>query len=134
MTYVKSCVIFQVECKNLHTLNIGYNNLTDEVLTHISAALPSTSALEGLGLQCTLLTCKGINVLAEAIQNNQSLQKINLKGNKAIQINGVESLCQALTNSKIYKIEIDENNRSCNVSISTYYAIVNFKCNISLGS
>ncbi|KAJ8923644.1 hypothetical protein NQ315_010224 [Exocentrus adspersus] len=103
-----------VKCKNLHTLNIGYNNLTDEVLIHISGSLPSTVSLEGLGFQCTLLTCKGINVLAEAIQNNKSLQKINLKGNKAIQINGVESLCQALTKSKIYKIEIDETNRSCN--------------------
>ncbi|KAJ8941252.1 hypothetical protein NQ314_010450 [Rhamnusium bicolor] len=102
------------QCKNLHTLNIGYNNLTDEVLIHISSSLPATISLEGLGLQCTLLTCKGISVLAEAIQNNQSLQKINLKGNKAIQINGVEKLCQALTNSKINKIEIDENNRSCN--------------------
>lgn len=46
----------------------------DEVLISISESLPSTISLEGLGLQCTLLTCKGINVLAEAIQHNQSLQ------------------------------------------------------------
>ncbi|CAH1979359.1 unnamed protein product [Acanthoscelides obtectus] len=102
-----------VECKNLHTLNIGYNNLTDVVLNHISMSLPSTDSLEGLGLQCTLLTCKGIESLSEAIPRNQSLQKINLKGNKAIQLYGVELLCQALTNSKINKVEIDETNRSC---------------------
>ncbi|CAH1153474.1 unnamed protein product [Phaedon cochleariae] len=102
-----------MECKNLHTLNIGYNNLTDEVLNHLSVSLLKTNCLEGLGLQSTLLTCKGIDALAEVIPNNHSLQKINLKGNKAIQVNGVEKLCQALTNSNIIKIEIDENNRSC---------------------
>nr|CAH7751844.1 unnamed protein product [Callosobruchus chinensis] len=101
-----------IECRNLHTLNIGYNNLTDVVLNHISLSLSSTESLEGLGLQCTLLTCKGIESLAEAIPRNQSLQKINLKGNKAIQVYGVELLCQALTNSKINKVEIDETNRS----------------------
>ncbi|ENN74277.1 hypothetical protein YQE_09249, partial [Dendroctonus ponderosae] len=103
-----------VECKNLHTLNIGFNNLTDDVLYHISDGLPYTQCLEGLGLQCTLLTCKGISALSKAIPNNTSLQKINLKGNKAIQILGIETLCTALTNSKITKIEIDDNNRSCN--------------------
>ncbi|XP_066158503.1 protein phosphatase 1 regulatory subunit 37 homolog isoform X2 [Euwallacea fornicatus] len=103
-----------IECKNLHTLNIGYNNLTDDVLSHISEALAHTHSLEGLGLQCTLLTCKGILTLAHALPANTSLQKINLKGNKAIQILGIEALCTALTNSKISKIEIDDNNRSCN--------------------
>lgn len=63
-----------MECKNLHTLNIGYNNLTDEVLLEIRDSLKATKSLEGLGLQCTLLTCKGINYLAEAIENNSSLQ------------------------------------------------------------
>lgn len=43
-------------------------------------------------------------------------QKINLRGNKAIQVAGLERLCQALTSSKISKIEIDETNRSSNVS------------------
>lgn len=103
-----------VECKNLHTLNIGYNNLTDEVLCQISDGLSLTESLEGLGLQCTLLTCRGIIALAEAIPNNISLHKINLKGNKAIQIQGIEALCSALTKSKITKIEIDDFNRSCN--------------------
>ncbi|XP_076261629.1 uncharacterized protein LOC143197245 isoform X2 [Rhynchophorus ferrugineus] len=103
-----------VECGNLHTLNIGFNNLTDDVLVHISEGLPLTRSLEGLGLQCTLLTCKGILALSKAIPENTSLQKINLKGNKAIQIAGVEALCDALTQSKINKIEIDENNRACN--------------------
>ncbi|XP_072402923.1 uncharacterized protein [Diabrotica undecimpunctata] len=101
------------KCRNLHTFNVGYNNLTDAVLKHINLSLPLTKSLEGLGLQCTLLTCKGVYELAEAIPNNTTLRKINLKGNKAIQVNGVEKLCQALTNSKINKIEIDENNRSC---------------------
>ncbi|CAH0562280.1 unnamed protein product [Brassicogethes aeneus] len=101
-------------CKNLHTLNLGFNNLTDEVLIHISDGLPDTSSLEGLGLQSTLLTCKGIQVLAEALQKNSTLRKINLKGNKAIQITGVERLCQVLAFTKITKIEIDETNRSCN--------------------
>ncbi|XP_060536898.1 protein phosphatase 1 regulatory subunit 37-like isoform X2 [Cylas formicarius] len=101
------------DAKNLHTLNIGYNHLTDEVLNYIAEGLPHTQSLEGLGLQCTLLTCKGMLILANAIPNNSSLQKINLKGNKAIQLLGVETLCNALTNSKITKIEIDENNRSC---------------------
>lgn len=110
-TVIKNII---VECKNLHTLNIGYNNLTDDVLYHISDGLPDTQSLEGLGLQCTLLTCKGILALSKAIPTNTSLQKINLKGNKAIQILGVETLCNALTNSKIIKIEIDEHNRSCN--------------------
>lgn len=103
-----------IECSNLHTLNIGFNNLTDDVLDYISEGLPLTKSLEGLGLQCTLLTCKGILSLSKAIPENTSLQKINLKGNKAIQIKGVEALCDALTKSKITKIEIDENNRSCN--------------------
>jgi hypothetical protein len=44
-------------------------------------------------------------------------QKINLKGNKAIQVTGLERLCQALTSSKISKIEIDDSNRSSHVSI-----------------
>ncbi|XP_050519177.1 protein phosphatase 1 regulatory subunit 37-like isoform X2 [Diabrotica virgifera virgifera] len=101
------------KCRNLHTFNVGYNNLTDAVLKHINLSLPLTKSLEGLGLQCTLLTCKGVYELAAAIPNNTTLRKINLKGNKAIQVNGVEKLCQALTNSKINKIEIDENNRSC---------------------
>jgi transcriptional regulator NrdR family protein len=100
------------ECKNLHTLNIGYNNLTDEVVANIAPSLEITTTLEGLGLQCTLLTCKGIDSLAVAIENNNSLQKINLKGNKAIQVTGLERLCQALTSSKISKIEIDDSNRS----------------------
>ncbi|KAL1492778.1 hypothetical protein ABEB36_010975 [Hypothenemus hampei] len=103
-----------VECKNLHTLNIGYNNLTDEVLYQISDGLPQTESLEGLGLQCTLLTCKGILTLAEALTNNTSLKKINLKGNKAIQMEGIEALCNALTKSKISQIEIDDHNRFCN--------------------
>jgi DNA-binding Xre family transcriptional regulator len=96
----------------LHTLNIGYNNLTDEVVANIAPSLEITTTLEGLGLQCTLLTCKGIDSLAVAIENNNSLQKINLKGNKAIQVTGLERLCQALTSSKISKIEIDDSNRS----------------------
>ncbi|XP_001808136.3 protein phosphatase 1 regulatory subunit 37 isoform X1 [Tribolium castaneum] len=100
------------ECKNLHTLNIGYNHLTDAVISDIAPSLEVTTSLEGLGLQCTLLTCKGIDYLANAIENNNSLQKINLKGNKAIQVPGLERLCQALTSSKISKIEIDETNRS----------------------
>ncbi|KAL3289423.1 hypothetical protein HHI36_022848 [Cryptolaemus montrouzieri] len=101
-------------CKNLHTLNIGYNNLTDEVLLEVKVGLMETKSLEGLGLQCTLLTCKGIISLAEAIEHNTSLLKINLKGNKAIQVQGLDKLCNALTNSKITKIEIDDTNRSCN--------------------
>lgn len=100
-------------CLNLHTLNVGYNNLTDTVLSDIKTGLTSTKSLEGLGLQCTLLTCKGMESLAKAIENNDSLLKINLKGNKAIQVQGLERLCTALTNSKIIKIEIDEFNRSC---------------------
>ncbi|XP_050313873.1 protein phosphatase 1 regulatory subunit 37-like [Anthonomus grandis grandis] len=104
-----------VECKNLHTLNIGYNNLTDKVLYYISDGLPYTQSLEGLGLQCTLLTCKGILALSKAIPSNFSLQKINLKGNKAIQLQGIEKLCTALTaNQRIIKVEIDDHNRSCN--------------------
>lgn len=67
-------IYLQRECKNLHTLNIGFNHLTDEVLMHISASLPETNSLEGLGLQCTLLTCKGIQVLAEAVQKNKTLR------------------------------------------------------------
>ncbi|KAK9890412.1 hypothetical protein WA026_010502 [Henosepilachna vigintioctopunctata] len=101
-------------CKNLHTLNLGYNNLTDEVLNEIKDGLMETKSLEGLGLQCTLLTCKGIISLAEAIEHNSSLLKINLKGNKAIQMQGLERLCNALTNSRITKIEIDDTNRFCN--------------------
>ncbi|KAJ3639464.1 hypothetical protein Zmor_002824 [Zophobas morio] len=100
------------ECRNLHTLNVGFNNLTDEVIANIGPSLEVTTSLEGLGLQCTLLTCKGIDFLSNAIENNTSLQKINLKGNKAIQVGGLERLCQALTSSKIFKIEIDETNRS----------------------
>lgn len=109
----------------MHTLNAGYNNLTDEGLIQISNALPNTTSLEGLGLQCTLLTCKGIDELALAIPNNKSLLKINLKGNKAIQTSGVETLCHALTNSKIIKIEIDETNRSCNVSDDRTFVVQN---------
>ncbi|XP_045482241.1 protein phosphatase 1 regulatory subunit 37-like [Harmonia axyridis] len=99
--------------KNLHTLNVGYNNLTDQVLMDVKDGLIETNSLEGFGLQCTLLTCKGIFSLAEAIEGNTSLLKINLKGNKAIQVHGLERLCNALTNSKITKIEIDDINRSC---------------------
>ncbi|XP_044765844.1 protein phosphatase 1 regulatory subunit 37-like [Coccinella septempunctata] len=100
-------------CKNLHTLNVGYNNLTDQVLMDVKDGLTETHSLEGLGLQCTLLTCKGIFSLAEAIEENKSLLKINLKGNKAIQVYGLERLCNALTNSRVIKIEIDDVNRSC---------------------
>lgn len=41
-----------------------------------------------------------------------------MKGNKAIQVPGLERLCQALTSSKISRIEIDETNRSSHVSIN----------------
>lgn len=66
----------QKECKSLHTLNIGYNHLTDEVLISISATLPFTKTLNGLGLQNTLLTNLGITYLAETIPSNKSLQVI----------------------------------------------------------
>lgn len=60
----------------MRTLNIGYNNLTDEVISEIRSGLETTKSLEGLGLQCTLLTCKGIDFLASAIENNESLEVI----------------------------------------------------------
>lgn len=47
-------------------------------------------------------------------------QKINLKGNKGIRNEGLESLSRALTKSKIIKVELDESNRSCNVGYFSY--------------
>lgn len=48
---------------------------------------------------------------------------MNLKGNKAIQIDGLEHLSRALTKSRIIKIELDETNRSCNVSVIFYHKL-----------
>lgn len=61
-------------CKNLRTLNVGFNNLTDTVISDISDSLKGTTSLEGLGLQATVLTCKGASALAEAIKCNTSLK------------------------------------------------------------
>lgn len=110
------CYILQSGCKSLHTLNVGCNNLTDEVISKLIESLAVTATVEGLGLQTTLLTDRGASQLADAVRNNRSLQKINIKGNKGIQSQGLESLCKALTNSKIIKVEIDETNRNCDVS------------------
>lgn len=55
-------------------MNIGFNNLTDEVIPRIKESLIVTKSLEGLGLQSTLLTSIGVSELAEAIENNTSLQ------------------------------------------------------------
>lgn len=63
----------QAECKNLHTINVGYNNLTDNVLPRLKEGLMATKSLEGLGLQSTLLTCTGVTILAEAVECNCSL-------------------------------------------------------------
>ncbi|KRT82347.1 hypothetical protein AMK59_4452, partial [Oryctes borbonicus] len=104
-------------CKNLRTLNVGFNNLTDAVISEIFESLKFTKSLEGLGLQATVLTCKGAAVLANAIKENKSLKELNLKGNKAIYMEGVEKLSQALISSKISKVELDETNRSCPIQI-----------------
>lgn len=61
-------------CRNLRTLNIGFNNLTDVVISDISGSLRETRTLEGLGLQATVLTCKGAAVLANAIKENKTLK------------------------------------------------------------
>lgn len=120
-------------CKSLHTLNVGCNNLTDEVISKLIESLAVTATVEGLGLQTTLLTDRGASQLADAVRNNRSLQKINIKGNKGIQSQGLESLCKALTNSKIIKVEIDETNRNCDnpEEYSAMVAQINAICTVN---
>lgn len=58
----------------MRTLNVGYNNLTDSAIGDMTDGLRATRTLQGLGLQATVLTCKGAALLAEAITQNKSLE------------------------------------------------------------
>lgn len=100
------------KCRTLHTLNIGYNNLTDAVVTAMESGLKKTTSLNWLGLQSTVLTDKGVMKLAELIQMNKSLTKVNLKGNRAIRNEGLEKLSHALTNTMISRVELDASSRN----------------------
>lgn len=58
----------------MEILNIGQNDLTDEVLSIIKMALKKNTTLLCLGLQSTQLSCKGVQEFTDILTSNHTLK------------------------------------------------------------
>ena len=99
-------------CK-LKTLNLGWNNITDEGVKHLSTALKHTNCkLDSLNLEYNNITDEGVKHLSTALTHtNCKLNILNLRRNN-ITDDGVEHLSTALThaNCKLNKLNLACNN------------------------
>ena len=85
---------------NLKSLNLGSNNIRDEGLKYLTAALINTDCkLSSLSLEWNKITEKGVEYLTTAlINNNCKLSRLGLENNQ-ITDKGVEHLTTALINN-----------------------------------
>ncbi|KAK0160152.1 hypothetical protein PV328_007586 [Microctonus aethiopoides] len=96
------------QSKNLETLNIGKNAMSDEFLEICKDSLKSNKYLLQLGLQSTGLILKSVMALAEIIEFNATLQRIDLRDNN-IQLTPLTFLSLALKkNETITQIDLDD--------------------------
>lgn len=99
---------FQAQSKSLETLNIGKNAMSDEFLEICKDSLKANNYLLQLGLQSTGLILKSVMALAEIIEFNATLQRIDLRDNN-IQLTPLTFLSLALKkNETITQIDLDD--------------------------
>ncbi|XP_036367240.1 leucine-rich repeat-containing protein 34-like isoform X2 [Octopus sinensis] len=77
------------------SVNLSYNNITDEGSHSVAQLIKSSSSLICLNLMCNDIGPKGGELIAAALQTNSTLESLNMNGNK-IGRNGVLMFARAL--------------------------------------
>ncbi|KAF5292964.1 hypothetical protein FQR65_LT11081 [Abscondita terminalis] len=111
-------------CPLMHSINVGCNNLTDELIVEIKESLEACVTLKALGLQSTLLTNEGVLPLMQVCTTNEMLQYLNLRGNRALQHDALQTIVTHLPHTHLKYIELDEANRFC-TDAQEYVQILN---------
>ncbi|KAF5294229.1 hypothetical protein FQA39_LY13477 [Lamprigera yunnana] len=111
-------------CPLMHSINVGCNCLTDEFILEIKDSLAVCTTLQVLGLQSTLLTNEGIIHLMEICTKNKLLQYLNLRDNRALQHEALQTIVAHLPHTNLRHIELDEANRFC-IDAQEYLQILN---------
>lgn len=111
-------------CPLMHSINVGCNRLTDEFIIDIKEALEVCTTLKALGLQSTLLTNDGVAPLMEVCTKNELLQYLNLRGNRALQHEALQTIVAHLPHTHLKRVELDDANRFC-TDAQEYVQILN---------
>ncbi|KAL0231032.1 hypothetical protein GEMRC1_010437 [Eukaryota sp. GEM-RC1] len=93
-------------CHYLQQLNLGYNNLSDDVARAAADYLARDSCLLVLDLSCNSITCKGISIIAKPLEVHPSLKTLSLTDD-VIKEEGAVALAKVLeVNSSISELNL----------------------------
>ncbi|KAJ2993902.1 hypothetical protein HDV02_002022 [Globomyces sp. JEL0801] len=90
----------------LKILNLGFNNITDEGLQHLSRFIHKSQTLEELDLVDNNITHIGMNEFATALINNKSLKTLVLSRNE-LSDEGITLLANSLKTTQLETLAID---------------------------
>nr|XP_002125774.2 leucine-rich repeat-containing protein 34 [Ciona intestinalis] len=105
----------------LTSLDLRYNNLTDDAAPSISKLIKETPSLKELNIMCNDFTEKGAEHIAEALLTSQTLRSLKVNGNK-IGNRGGMYFAQALQiNNKLRELDLGDCDlgTECVIGLST---------------
>jgi len=89
----------------LRILDVAWNVLHDDAASALADVIENNSTLERIQLECNGIGDKGAAFLAHALPRNESLQVLDLRGNQ-IHDAGAIALAVALTNARCQDLEL----------------------------
>lgn len=92
--------------KTVTILDLSYNPVGDIVAEYVSQLLNSNETLNEISMRLTNLTSTGVDILCCALQNNTTINKLNLSLNDSINDDCLQSLLEMFQNNSALR-ELD---------------------------
>ncbi|XP_072035842.1 leucine-rich repeat-containing protein 34-like [Amphiura filiformis] len=90
------------------SLEMKYNEITDEGAKHIGKLLEETCALENLNLMCNEIGPEGAKHIAKGLQMNETLQSLAINGNKIGNQGGMYFAGALQVNTTIKELDVGD--------------------------